>query len=137
MEYQKNAHGEIFFDESYLSRNILVVKPTGIWNEEGARECIELIAQYLPKFSDKPWGSLVDMREWETCTPEVMLMLDNAVLRFSQNNLACQAVIPSMSLQKAIVNKYSEKVSESKLITEYFSEQEDAINWLMVQLNSG
>ncbi|MGF1741873.1 hypothetical protein L4C34_12495 [Vibrio profundum] len=137
MEYQKNAHGEIFFDESYLSRNILISKPIGIWNEEGASECIELIAQYLPKLSDKPWGSVVDMRGWETCTPEVMLMLDKAVLHFSQNNLAFEAVIPSMSLQKAIVTKYSEKVTERKLVTEYFSEQEDAINWLMIQLNSG
>lgn len=138
MTKNRNSHGEYILDTSMLSENILIAQLTGSWNLETAREEIAEMLVISEKLKQFKWGILIDMREWEICTPEVMEYFNSSVEKFTERNFRVQAVLLKMSMQKMVIAGYESKANESDniLTTQYFNDYDLAFDWLLEQVKT-
>lgn len=69
------------------------------------------------------------MREWGLCSPDVMEYFNHRVLEFTNLNLCWQAVLPNNQIQKMVVDQYVESTQDG-LVTRYFRDENEALEWL-------
>lgn len=122
------AHGLYEFSHQ---ENILIIKVSGSWNEEGAHEFDRDFRQLVSSFADKPWGSIVDAKEWQLATPEVWETVYQTAIWASEHNHTFEAVICDQEVAKHLMEQRFHITPNLK--KQYFETKEAALAWCQEQ----
>ncbi|WP_108649542.1 hypothetical protein [Dongshaea marina] len=128
-------HGRFIIDTQLFDEQIMVVTLIGGWNLQTAQQEIAQMKEHCQSSLDHaPWGAVADMREWELATPPVVAYFDANISWFVENNMRCMAVIPSMHMQKMVMNHLAHLVENTPFTMEYFEDIESSLSWVRKQL---
>ncbi len=86
----------------------------------------ETVKREASLFAGKPWGIIVDSRNWELCTPESWAIFEEARVHLSHHGLVCEATV----IDKVMLgNLMSENQHSSDVEYGFFKSHEEASAW--------
>ncbi|MGF1742683.1 hypothetical protein L4C34_16695 [Vibrio profundum] len=131
----KLMHGRYVLEFPSDFPNIMILRFYDEWNTQTAVSCIEEChRRALEHFKGRSWGVMADLQQWGLCTPETINYMRTHMFNFITIGLKMQAVLPSGILNKMVAETMHNEVQPSNFISEYFSNQEEALAWLDKEL---
>lgn len=106
----------------------LIIKCFDSWNLETVLRFCKEYKELVEQINDKPWACLVDLSQWELATPDMWDEIRKLNEWSNNNNQKYEAVICSLSLQKAMVAK--SHTAFTNVETSFFENREQAYEWL-------
>lgn len=114
--------------EIKLVGQVLVIKAYNDWNLETVLrlcdECKILSSQII----DEPWAGIIDLSCWELGTPAIWEAIEELDAWINQNNYKYEAVIINSSLQKKLLERSHEVLSNTE--TKFCKDIDEAFSWL-------
>ena len=99
-----NHHGE--FEIKIVGR-VVELKVIGAWNEDTAKEYVDVLKTLTAKLNTSPWGVLIDATKWELGTPETETIIADFMIWCMENNQRYESTIIGKSeLKKYQSNRY-------------------------------
>ena len=111
-----------------ISKQTLYVQCFGAWNLETAQHMGEQYKALVLKICEEPWACLLDLTKWELGTPEVWDYIDELNEWGNNHNQKFEAVVCCLSLQRALIEKSHEVLTE--VDGRFFENMEQARAWL-------
>jgi hypothetical protein len=126
-----NIHGDF---NLVLSGNIMFTVATGPWNAECVRQFNREYIKLICPFFGKQWADLVILQGESLLIPAAEHLIAQTVLESCQRGLSHVALTVSDSSIRAIARAQFMKIYPSSgLIVQYFDNQQEALDWLILQ----
>lgn len=119
------VHGQ---SDIYIEGNLIFVKLTGAFNEEGCKLYIEKVKNVILNFNNDPVKMLIDNCDLEGATPEAYQRLDEYNVWCRDQNIIAKAIVTENIPVTSIIQKNVPSFRESEV--EFFTEKEKALRWL-------
>jgi hypothetical protein len=120
-------HGE--FEIKIVGR-VVEVKVIGTWNEDTAKEYVEVFKTVVVKLNTSPWGVLIDTTEWELGTPETEKIIADFMIWCMENNQRYEStIIGESELKKYQSNQYYQHLDTDVIDQRFFISIKEAIEW--------
>ncbi len=121
-----NPHGNFTIS---CEQQTIFVRVIGAWNLEGYRDFVAAFKQAALPLSAKPWGVIVDIRDWELSTPEVEAEEEELQLWTLRHNQRWRAFVSEPSYIKAAkIEQGAEPVADG-IESQFFATHADAREW--------
>lgn len=127
----RDIHGKF---NLVLSGNIMFTLATGPWNAECVRQFNREYIKLVSPLFGKQWGDLVILQGESLLIPDAEHLISQTVLESCQRGLSHVALIVSDSSIRAIARAQFMRIYPSSgLIVQYFDNQQEALDWLILQ----
>ncbi len=122
-----NHHGE--FEIKIVGR-VVELKVIGAWNEDTAKEYVDVLKTLTAKLNTSPWGVLIDATKWELGTPETETIIADFMIWCMENNQRYESTIIGKSeLKKYQSNRYYQHLDTDVIDQRFFISIKEAIEW--------
>ncbi|MGF1741415.1 hypothetical protein L4C34_10115 [Vibrio profundum] len=121
----RNSHGRWSMEE--FEGRILRYKCWGSWNAEGCVDLLNHIKGMQDEIDKGPWGTLIDIREWELCPPEVWEAINNMVVWYNAHGLAFETLVYHSEIHRHLVSQGHETLYRPN--TAFFTDYDEAHQW--------
>ena len=114
----------------HVNNNILIARLTGSWNSECAESFSENLKRHTASLTERKWGHLVILDDWELGIPEISTIITDLVSWCIENGLEKSAqvynesMIKQYHLDKMVVER------EGDFERQVFRDTRIAIKWL-------
>lgn len=112
---------------------IIIVRLKGLFNDLGVKRFTDAVRAFVATLNGAAFGILINDLELEGGTPEAYAELEQYNQWLNTQRLVAKAMVIDSSMKKDLINKLSP--SRAKQNIEYFTSEEDALNWLKQSLN--
>ena len=128
-----HEHGDYSIDVRDRYMVIRAIGSTNVVTFQRFVDEFKEIAGNFPK--DQPWGSVLDLRQWDLHVPEVEEMIEALNLWCVNNGKRFSARVINQSLfQKKVMERLDEKGGDFEIA--FFHEEQEAVEWLEAKLES-
>ena len=111
-------------------KNLLFIEAFLSWDDRIAKEHIKKVDEIVAKlFQNKPWGLLVDRRNWNLNTPEAeQFFSENSNSNVTKTLTHSAIIVGSSDIKKWQVKKMTKNIKNYE--TQIFNEFKEAQDWL-------
>lgn len=118
-------HGQ---SDIHIEGNVIYVKLTGAFNEEGCKLYVEKVKSVILGFNNAPVKMLIDNCDLEGGTPDAYKCLDEYNIWCRDQNIIAKAIVTENIPVTSIIQKNVPSFRETEV--EFFTDKEKALLWL-------